>query len=388
MVRYPAVVFLQETGVLPPRIVFHCLYWHMYIVVSSSSAGVAILDRRDSQLQIGGFTHHPNGTAIVLELTYRETPMQVVNVYMSAKGTAKEYCPLLQWLCAHVAPDLKLVLMGGHFQCNLGWSADCVSVSTEIAPVLSEFAADMALLPFTHGMCGPTWVSAQGFVGVLDFFLSHRVSPEVGTVHVENESVFPSDHYPVWLHVHTLLALVAPGNPASRARFKLGTSVCKWQQETFADRCAGLHSLPPAATPEAYRHFVCVLTAAPEAAFGPPKTPDTVPGLVSIAAKGLHALLKAHCRWWLNAPLIRKVVAARKTFRQAWEVVGLERSLEVVPLAQPGGVTGPAKSDYRCLMRKPYTARIEPTHLKGTGTGSGRAWSVPSSPSPSHSPLQ
>ena len=137
-------------------------------------------------------------------------------------------------------------------------------------PVLSEFAVDMALLPFTHGMCGPTWVSAQGFVGALDFFLGHRVSPKIGTVHVENEFVFPPNHYPVRLRLHTLPALVAPGNPASRARFKLGTSVCKWQQETFADNCAGLHSLPPAATPKAYRHFVCVLTAAAEAVFGPP----------------------------------------------------------------------------------------------------------------------
>ena len=98
--------------------------------------------------------------------------------------------------------------MGGDFQCNPGWSADCVSVNTEIAPVLSEFAADMTLLPFTHGMSGPMWVSAQGFVGALDVFLSRRVSPEIGTVRVENESIFPSDYYPVQLCLHTLPALV------------------------------------------------------------------------------------------------------------------------------------------------------------------------------------
>ena len=67
----------------------------------------------------------------------------------------------------------------------------CVSVNIDIAPVLSEFVADMVLLPFTHGMSGPAWVSAQGFVGALDFFLSRRVSLEIGTVRVENESVFP-----------------------------------------------------------------------------------------------------------------------------------------------------------------------------------------------------
>ena len=48
-----------------------------------------------------------------------------------------------------------------------------------------------------------------------------------------------------------------------------------------------------------------------------------------------------------------------------WDVVGLERSLEVVPLARPGGVKGPAKSDNRRLMRKPYTAHIEPTYVSG-----------------------
>ena len=46
-------------------------------------------------------------------------------------------------------------------------------------------------------------------------------------------------------------------------------------------------------------------------------------------------------------------------------MVGLERSLEVVPLSRPGGVTGPAKSDYRRLLRKPYTARMEPAYVSG-----------------------
>ena len=50
--------------------------------------------------------------------------------------------------------------MGGDFQCNPRWSADCVSVDTEITPVLSEFVTDMALLPFAHGMSGYTWISA------------------------------------------------------------------------------------------------------------------------------------------------------------------------------------------------------------------------------------
>ena len=186
--------------------------------------------------------------------------------------------------------------MGGDFQCNPGWLADYVSINTEIAPLLSQFVADMALLPFTHGMSGPGWVSAQGFVGALDFFLSRHVSPEIGIFCVESESVFPSDHYPVRLCLHTLPALVPPGNPTSRARFNPGTSVCKWQQDTFADRCAGLRSLLPNATSEAYQHFVDVLTTAAEAVFGPPSTADTVPGLVSMAARVLHALLKAHRR--------------------------------------------------------------------------------------------
>ena len=195
--------------------------------------------------------------------------------------------------------------MGGDFQCNPGWSADCVSVNTEVTRVLSEFVADMALLPFTHGMSCPTWVSAQGFVGALDFFLSCRVSPEIGTVRAKNESVFPSDYYPVRLCLHTLVALVPPANSASRARFRPGTGVCKWQQETFADNCAGLRSLPPTAKCKSYQHFVSVLTMAAETIFGPPSTLDTVHGLVSAAAPVLQASLKAHRRWWLTAPVVR-----------------------------------------------------------------------------------
>ena len=52
--------------------------------------------------------------------------------------------------------------------------------------------------------------------------------------------------------------------------------------------------MPPTATPEAYHHFVGVMTTAGETVFGPPTTPDTVPGLVSSAAKILHNLVKVH----------------------------------------------------------------------------------------------
>ena len=41
----------------------------------------------------------------MLDLVYKGPPVEVVNVYVSAKGTAKETRPLLQWLRAHVAPD-------------------------------------------------------------------------------------------------------------------------------------------------------------------------------------------------------------------------------------------------------------------------------------------
>ena len=46
-------------------------------------------------------------------------------------------------------------------------------------------------------------------------------------------------------------------------------------------------------------------------------------------------------------------------------MVGLERSLEVIPLARPEGNAGPSKADYRCLMRKPFTSCIEPTYDSG-----------------------
>ena len=80
---------------------------YTFAKVASSSALAAILVRRDSHLHVGDFIHHPEGRAIVLELVYKGMPMQAVNVYMCAKGTAKEYRPLLRWLCAHVAPDSR-----------------------------------------------------------------------------------------------------------------------------------------------------------------------------------------------------------------------------------------------------------------------------------------
>ena len=69
---------------------------------------------------------------------------------------------------------------------------DCASVHTETTPSLLEFAANMHLQPFTHGMRGPTWVNAQGFVGALDIFLGPHASSEVGVVRVVSEFVFPS----------------------------------------------------------------------------------------------------------------------------------------------------------------------------------------------------
>ena len=176
---------------------------------------------------------------------------------MPAKGSSKGNCPLLQWQCAQVAPDSRLVLLGGDFHCNPGWSPYCVSVRTEIARVLLEFVVDVHLHPtYMHGMQGPTWVSAQGFAGALGFCLSRHVSPEVGVVNVENGAVFPSDHCLVRLRLLTLPVLMAPGKPIARARFKMGCAVSKEQQQFFADRCETLFSLPLATLPETYHHFV------------------------------------------------------------------------------------------------------------------------------------
>ena len=74
-----------------------------------------------------------------------------------------------------------------------------------------------------HTACvDPRRVSAQGFVGALDFLLGRHVSPDIGVVRVESEFVFPSDHYLVRLRLLTLPTLVAPRNRTSWARFKLG----------------------------------------------------------------------------------------------------------------------------------------------------------------------
>ena len=155
---------------LPSRFMSHYLYWHTYRTVSCSLAGVAMLVRHDSQLHIGDYTHYPEGRAIVLRVIYRDKPIQIVNVHMSAKGTAKEYPPLLKWPRAHMAPTSRMVLLGGDFHRNTGRSPDCVFVHTEIAAVLLEFVANMHLQPFMQCMQGPTWFNAQGFAGKLDFF--------------------------------------------------------------------------------------------------------------------------------------------------------------------------------------------------------------------------
>ena len=86
----------------PPLFMFHCLYWHTFTVVASSSADVSIVVRRDSQFPVGGFPHRFEGTAIAIELTYCDTRIQVVNAYLLVMGSAQEYRPLLQWLRAHV----------------------------------------------------------------------------------------------------------------------------------------------------------------------------------------------------------------------------------------------------------------------------------------------
>ena len=170
------------------------------------------------------------------------------------------------WVCRSLTCD------------GMGWSLARAHPPHSVPPF------DMHLLPFVDGMHGPTWISPQGFVGALDYFLSRQVTPEVGTVRVESTSVFPSDHYHVRLHLHILRALSFPGNPTSRARFKLGTRGSELQRQDFATGYQALHSLPPAATAEAYQHFVTVLTSSAEAIFGPPCVPDTTPGSVSSAA--------------------------------------------------------------------------------------------------------
>ena len=104
----------------------------------------------------------------------------------------------------------------------------------------------------------------QGFKAALDFFLSRRASSQVGVVCVENESILLSNHYNARMRLFTVPALVAATNPPSRPCFNLGFSVGEWQHGAFADSCMTLHSMPPAAVPHAYRHFVTVIIGAPE----------------------------------------------------------------------------------------------------------------------------
>ena len=125
----------------------------------------------------------------------------------------------------HVAVHSRLVLLGGDFQCYPGWSLACVSVRTRIALVLLEFLAPMHLHRFIRGMQGPTSVSAHAFIGALHFFLRRRASPEVGVVHVENDTIFPSDQYSVGLRLLTFPALTAPGNPIALAHLKMCSCV-------------------------------------------------------------------------------------------------------------------------------------------------------------------
>ena len=75
--------------------------------------------------------------------------------------------------------------------------------------------------------------------------------------------------------------------------------------------------------------------------------------------------MRAHRKWWLDALVVRKIVAARMAVQHAWDVVGRERSLEVVPFSRPAGVPAPRKSDYRRLLRKSFTPCIEPAYVSG-----------------------
>ena len=119
-----------------------------------------------------------------------------------------------------------------------------MSIHTKIAPVLLEFVANMHLQPFVHGMQGPTWVIAQGFVGALDIFLGRNASPGEGVVCVEREAVFPLDHFPVRLSLQILPALTAPSNPLARAHYKMGSGVSQEKQQIFADGYESLLSTP------------------------------------------------------------------------------------------------------------------------------------------------
>ena len=77
---------------------FHCLYCNTFTLVSSSSGGQAILVRRDSQLRVGDFTHHPDGRAIALELTYRDTigTLEVQVAVGLDQFQARHLCPILR----------------------------------------------------------------------------------------------------------------------------------------------------------------------------------------------------------------------------------------------------------------------------------------------------
>ena len=66
--------------------------------------------------------------------------------------------------------------------------------------------------------------------------------------------------------------------------------------------------------------------------------------------------------------MVRKVVVAPKAIRHAWDVVGLERSLEVVLFACPGGgggVHSPREVRLPLPFAQAIPSHIEPTYVSG-----------------------
>ena len=133
---------------------------------------------------------------------------------------------------------------------------------------------------------GPTWISAQGYAGALDHFFVTASSGQQPDARVHYDVVFPTDHFPLVLHVYSLKMCEPSSKLHKGIQYQPNQQKHGMFQAVFQQAFAVHTSL---CFNDITQHFTEAMLHVATTAFGTPSDAYAVPALVEKVQGKLQA---------------------------------------------------------------------------------------------------
>ena len=266
---------------------------------------------------------------------------------------------LLAWVPSVMAPRRGVyTLMLGDLNANPGWAMGFRIAPAALSVLWEDFLQDTGLSRCTPSVEVPRWTDGRGCLGVIDHVLQ-RSSPKKGSLWVDEDSPFPSDHRPVvWGAQGVLDPEIRPKVLLRARHFQVRDQGITGAYHTALVAARQERGARPEDLAGLYAYFLASTLRAVESTHGPPREFRELPRRVDEVHRQLQAHAKRWPRWWESLDPLKGLLHLRSDVAEAWEVGNLQRYLPHLPEVAP--FTRPSRWAFRCLYGPARTPPVQP----------------------------